>query len=216
MSMAMTWSLVKKDFLLAKRFGLLMLALGIAIPLYMSTRTLAAGEMGVFVFMTLYTTLVLGQYVAGVEAKYPKAEALLFASPYTRRCFVVAKYMYFLIVFGGCSLVYLAMGLIPAIQIAFVPGTVLATLVIACFSYGIVLPIQLKLGVDKVRVLFMVFLLGVSFGTEKLAPLFGQMEFGVLRSIPGWAMGTGAVILALGMLWVSMCVSIRVYERKEI
>ena len=91
MSMAMTWSLVKKDFLLAKKFTLMVLGVGIVIPIFVALQEPALGGFGVFLFMAMYTILIFSQYVTATENKYEKAEALLFASPYTKFNFVAAK-----------------------------------------------------------------------------------------------------------------------------
>ena len=213
--MTMVWSLVKKDFLLAKKFMLLMLGIGIAIPLYMSTQAMVSGQLGVFLFMAMYMILILSQYIGSVEAKYVKTEALLFASPYDRKSFVLAKYAYFLITFCACTLIYFVMGLISVIHIAFDWHNVLVTLVIVSLSYGIVLPMQFKFGVDKMRILFMFLLLSVTYGVEVMMPILARIDPGALARIPEWALALGALVISAALLGISALVSIRIYEQKE-
>lgn len=67
--------LVKKDFLLAKRYVLIMITMCIIVPPLLILRIPEyAGSMGL-VLITIYSVFMLLQYVALKETQFPKASA---------------------------------------------------------------------------------------------------------------------------------------------
>lgn len=99
-------NLVKKDFLLVKKSIAAFLGISILVPLLViilmrNTTQVQGIGMFVFLYMVILIELSFMQAVATEEEKSPKATALLCAAPYPRKSYVVAKYICYLIFYGG-------------------------------------------------------------------------------------------------------------------
>jgi len=102
----MLFSLIKKDFLIVKKYVVIMLIALFLIPPFMLWRTPeTAGAMG-FTFAVIFSIFMLTQYVALKENQYPKATTLLCATPYPRKLIVLSKYCFCLIIYAVCCLIY--------------------------------------------------------------------------------------------------------------
>lgn len=101
----MLFSLVKKDFLIVKKYVGIMLIVSFLIPPIMLWRTPeAAGAMG-FTLTIIFSIFMLTQYVSLKEHQYPKAATLLCATPYPRRLIVLSKYLFCLVIYAVCCLI---------------------------------------------------------------------------------------------------------------
>ena len=95
----MLFSLVKKDFLIVKKYVGIMLIVSFLIPPFMLWRTPeAAGAIG-FILAAVFSVFMLTQYIFLKEHQYPKATTLLCATPYPRRLIVISKYCFCLIIY---------------------------------------------------------------------------------------------------------------------
>ena len=102
----MLFSLVKKDFLIVKKYVGIMLIVSFLIPPIMLWRTPeAAGAMG-FTLTIIFSIFMLTQYVSLKEHQYPKAATLLCATPYPRRLIVLSKYLFCLVIYAVCCLIF--------------------------------------------------------------------------------------------------------------
>ena len=94
--------LVKKDFLIVKKYVLIMFAVCVIFPLFLIWRSPEyAGILG-FVLITIFSIFMLLQYVSLKETQYPKASTLLCALPFPRKDIVLAKYIF-------CITIYLSL-----------------------------------------------------------------------------------------------------------
>jgi len=99
-------SLVKKEFLIVKKYVGIMLIVSFLIPPIMLWRMPeAAGAMG-FTLTVIFSIFMLTQYVSLKEYQYPKATTLLCALPYPRKMIVLSKYCFCLIIYAVCCLVF--------------------------------------------------------------------------------------------------------------
>lgn len=90
--------LVRKDFLIVKKYVLLMLAVCVFIPPFMMWRindTTYVGSMS-FILAAIFSVFMLLQYVSLKENQYAKASTLLCATH------IPANYLYFLNMFLAC------------------------------------------------------------------------------------------------------------------
>ncbi len=86
----MLFQLVKKDFLLVRKYVLIMFIFCIFVPPFLILRLPEyAGIMG-FVLITVYSVFMLLQYVSLKETQFPKVSALLCALPYSRKDLVLS------------------------------------------------------------------------------------------------------------------------------
>ena len=79
--------LVKKDFLLSKKYWIVLLVAAILLPVFIQTKLVSGGEFLSFSLSTLYIVFLLFSTVSMMEDKY-KGAALLCTTPYTRNALV--------------------------------------------------------------------------------------------------------------------------------
>jgi len=214
----MTLLLVKKDILLAKKQTLLMLALSAIIPLFVVSRVPSLMGAVAFIYTVIFTEIIILQSIAAEEAKHPKAAALICAAPYSRKSFVIAKYVLFLLLFVYCYAIFNLVRIInPNVGVIGLP-VVLAVLLCGVTAYGVYLPLYFKYGFEKTKFFFMVTLFLIAFGTPMLVPYFANIDvdFFMLSSIPTVALKIALFLASIFVLCVSMAVSIRIYSRKDL
>lgn len=212
----MTLSLLKKDLLLAKRFIWMIAILVIVLPLFILARTPGLSGASSFLLTVLFAELILGQYIAMTELKYPQAETLLCSTPYTRKSQVLAKYMTFMLVFGYCCVVYAAMALVFPQAMPFSVDAVLIGLLCSSLIYGVYTPVQYKLGVERTKYFFMIILLLAAFGMLLMLNLFSHIDLSQLATIPVVVWRVAAAAASCLLLWLSIGISVRIYRRKAL
>ena len=214
----MLMQLVRKDFLIVKKYVFFMMLLAVGVPLFVAWRLPEITGVISFIYTVVFTELIICQGVSQEESKFPKAAALLCSVPYKRSAIVKAKYVFFLLLYAYCWAVYTVMALL-------VPGigtidltVVLSVLLVGMIVYGIYLPLYFKYGVEKTKFFFMICIFAIAFGM----PLFYnyltglQIDFSILASIPVAVVNLMIVILFAVALGVSMTISIRIYSKKEL
>lgn len=191
--------LVKKDFLIVKKYVLLMLVVSILIPPLMLWRVPQyAGTLG-FVLAEIFAVCMLLQYVSLKEFQYQHAAMLLNAAPYSRTQMVLSKYVFCLVIFAVCAVVFFIETLLFS-QLGSLNGMMAAgtLLVLACFV-GIYLPVQYRFGYEK-KICFCCDHYGVAFHSARLAEDETIGGAGILGASAGNSIGimhgdTGAVYL---------------------
>lgn len=206
--------LIKKDFLIAKKYILLIMGAVVVLPIFIAGRVPELMGTSAFLLTVMYAELILGQQISMTELKYPKVEALLCSTPYSRSNIVIAKYIFFLLIFAGCCILYGIISIvIPQIELSI--GVVIVALLANTIIYGIYTPFQYKLGVEKTKFVFMIILMAISFGAPLIINQIAKIDFSPLSSIPvvvQWAViaFTSVIVLA-----VSALVSIKMYSKRE-
>ncbi|MFA9380825.1 MAG: ABC-2 transporter permease [Acetanaerobacterium sp.] len=208
--------LVKKDFLLVKKYVLFMLLFTLAFPLFILWRAPVFIGFVSFLFTAFFTEFILCQAVSLLAAKYPKTDALLCAAPYSRSCIVKAKYACFLLIFVLCCLVYSIVSLvIPAIGVLNV-STVLLVLLLCAIPYSIYMPFQFKLGFEKTKFAFMIIIFGLSFGTPLIYMANVQLDLSILSAMSALIQCVALAAATIAALGISMRISIGIYAKKEL
>ena len=138
----MVLTLLKKDFLIVKKYVRIMLACIILIPPVMRWRTPEfTGVLG-FILSVIFAVAMLLQYVSLKEYQFPKAAALLCAAPFTRKAMVLSKYLFCMVIYGICCVVFkLETLVIPGLGTADMALFAMMFLVTAVFI-GLYLPVQ--------------------------------------------------------------------------
>ena len=159
----MLLQLVKKDFLIVKKYVLLMIAVCVVFPLFLIWRSPEyAGILG-FVLITIFSIFMLLQYVSLKETQYPKASTLLCALPFSRKDIVLSKYIFCILIYFACSLIFgLETPLFPQLRNVGYELPALSFLVISVVL-GIYLPVQYKLGYEKTKMFFVVLIMASTF-----------------------------------------------------
>lgn len=209
-------SLVKKDILLVKKYMLIMMIITIVIPIFIMWRIPQFLGFSAFLISTIFAEFMLYQYVLIAELKYPKADALLCATPYPRRLIVVARYIFLLLIFANCIFVYSMVALILP-QIKFLSlSNVVTVMLISVILFGAYTPIQYKLGYEKTKYFFSIVIVATSFLLPTVTKLRSSLDLSWLTSTPSFVWILIKVALIILVLSVSMSTSIKIYEKKEL
>ena len=111
----MLFSLVKKDFLIVKKFFLLILMGAVIIPPFMLWQVPELASVLRFMFSVVFAVFMLLQYLSIKEYQSPKAATLLCATPFPRKMMVLSKYIF-------CMTVYIISSGIFGIETFIIPG----------------------------------------------------------------------------------------------
>ena len=151
----MLFQLVKKDFLIVKKYVLIMFAVCILFPVFLLWRSPEyAGILG-FVLITIFSIFMLLQYVSLKETQYPKASTLLCALPFSRKNIVLSKYIFCILIYLACCLIFGIETLIfPQLRSIGYKVPILLFMVVSLFL-GVYLPAQYKLGYEKNKAVFL-------------------------------------------------------------
>lgn len=207
--------LIKKDILIVKKYVLIMLALAVLIPPFMLWRAPQyTGVLG-FILSAIFCVLMLLQYVSLKEYQFPKAATLLCSAPYSRRMIVLSKYIFCMVIYFACCVIYgIETFIIPGLGLCDIKLFVLMFFITSVFI-GIYLPVQYKLGYEKTKFAFFVVIMAFPFILPHLMKMENvNLDFLSLFS-PILAYG-GIALLSLGILTVSTCLSMRFYIRVDL
>ena len=211
----MVFALLKKDFLIVKKYVLIMLVLMILIPPVMRWRTPEfTGVLG-FILSVIFSVFMLLQYVSLKEYQFPKAAALLCATPFSRKAMVLSKYIFCMAVYVICCIVFkLETLMIPELGTADIKLFALMFLVTAVFI-GLYLPVQYQLGYEKTKIAFVV----VIMASPIILPLLLRMEgfhLDFLSMVSPYVISGGIVLLGAVFLSVSAFLSMRIYAKADL
>ena len=207
--------LIKKDILIAKKYAMLVMVIGIVIPLFIFWRAQTySGSLG-FILAVVFSEFMFCQNLSMKENQYSNAAALLCATPYTRKEMVVSKYILFVLIFLYCSIVY-------TIEIFLIPGMgklgvkyMLTVFLVASVVYSVYMPIQYQMGYEKTKLFFMAILLAASFG---LPVLIAKGDLNVLSLAEQSSYVVVSIILATSIIImiISVMASVKIYRKKDL
>lgn len=211
----MLFALVKKDFLLIKKYVPAMFFLVIFLPPFMRwTASEFAGAFG-FIISILFSSTMLLHSVSLKEYQFPKAATLLCATPFSRKMVVLSRYIFCMAVFGTCCIILVIVDLIvPKLGTADIKLFVLMFLVIAVYT-GVYLPIQFKLGFEKAKFAF-----AAIYGFSPLILLqLLRMEIfnlNLLSALSPYLIYGGAVLIGFVVFAISALLSIKIYDKADL
>ncbi|MGV8984446.1 ABC-2 transporter permease [Clostridium sp.] len=214
--------LVKKDFLLIKKYWFLLSVLPfVSIFLVMiqaSHLAQVSQSLGLiaFVLSVIFTVFMLYQYVLMAEMKYPKAEALLCSTPYSRCTLIKARYTFLLLIFAYCCVAYNILALLFTKMEFLTPFSYLIVLLILVILFGIYTPIQYKLGFEKTKYFFMILIMGSPFVLTLLIKVNIKVDFTGFFAMSMFVKYLLPIVAIITILFISMNVSIKIYSKKEL
>lgn len=148
----MLFALLKKDFLIVKKYVLIMFIVIVLIPPVMRWRTPEFTGVFGFILSVIFGVFMLLQYVSLKEYQFPKATTLLCATPFSRKAIVSSKYIFCMAIYAICCIVF-------ELETLFMPGLGTSDIKLFAFMFlivsvfiGIYLPIQYKFGYEKNKV----------------------------------------------------------------
>lgn len=212
--------LVKKDFILAKRYIIFMIIFAAIGPVFIYTRLgINDGSFTSFLITVLFTEYILNNTVSLQEDKY-KGAALLCTTPHSRNGVIKAKYLFILVIFTGSFLLYNLSAAIASnvgLTKLSIYNTGTALLIIAIF-FGILIPVETKFGYEKTKYIFFIiifltpFLLPAMIDWYQSTGVNLHINIAIPQPIKEWLPFGLAILLG----WFSMLISIRIYSMKNL
>ena len=194
-------ALIKKDFMLLKKYVLFIIVIVFALPAALAAKSnevnMVQSTMA-FAFEVIYSEFLICRYLAMKEYQYPKTASFLCTLPYTRNMQIASKYLiYFIDTLFVPNLIRLSSDLVISVLFA------------VSILYSIYMPIQYKFGYDKSKLIFMFLLIAFPLFIAKANT---TMIMEVLSNITIPVM----LILALAALALSVMVSAKIFNGKEL
>ncbi len=211
----MILNLIKKDFLIIKKYVFIMLAAAVFIPPFMLWRAPEyTGKLG-FILSVIFCVFILLQYVSLKEYQFPKAATLLCTTPFSRKMMVLSKYIFCMAIYVACCIIY-------AVETLIIPdlGTVNITmfffmLLVTSVFIGVYLPIQYKLGYEKTKFGFTVVVMASPFTLPYLMKMESvNLDF---LSVFSPLLACGIILLfSCVILIASVALSMKFYSETEL
>lgn len=213
--------LLKKDLLLLKnqqRFFLLIL--------FMSVGMLLAGVNSLFVIN--YITLIITMFTLSSISydEFDNGYAFLFTLPITRNQYAAEKYVFGFVTGGSACIIVTVIALI----MNFVRGgagtlelliTALLYLFMSLLFMAVVVPVQLKFGTEKGRIV-LIFIIGIIFAAGfivvKAAKTFQLDLSTVVAALTSFAAGPVIIVLlliSLAAVFGSYLISVNIMKKKQ-
>ena len=211
----MLFSLLKKDFLIVKKYVFIMLIAAVLIPPFMLWRTPEfTGVLG-FILSIIFAVFMLLQYVSLKEYQFPKAATLLCATPFSRKMLVLSKYVFCMVIFLACCIIF-------GIETLIIPGLgsldmnllVLMLFVISVFI-GIYLPVQYKFGYEKTKFAFAVIIMASPFILPQLLRM-NKLDLVFFFDYSPILIYAGVILISLVVLAISAFLSMKFYDKADL
>lgn len=216
--MKMIISLVKKDFCLIGYYILFSIAMTFLIPLFVMARIPEMLGLATFVMALVYALYMPLTSVSMADIKYPKVAATICSTPYSRKSIVIARYLFFVLMFIIALFCYSTLGiLIPKIALLKF-REILISLAIVSVVLGIYLPLQYKFGFEKTEYMIMVLVMITPLLLPLIVKFFTEhhFDFSFISSISEPVMCFILAIISTCILLVSLWFSSNIYMRKEL
>lgn len=207
--------LVKKDFLIVKKYVLIMLVAAVAIPPVMLWRAPEYGGVMGFVLSAIFAVFMLLQYVSLKEYQCPRASALLCAAPFPRRLLVLSKYIFCMLVYAICCLIFGIETMLAPQLGTLRPDALALMFLVTSAVVGIYLPVQYKLGYEKTKFVFVVIIMASPVITAALLKMDEIKPDALLMSPPFFVYG-GMVAAGILILIISACLSVKLYSKADL
>lgn len=208
----MILQLLKKDCIIAKNYVAAVILIGVGLPVLLVWKQPQMLEVFALPGAVFISSVTFNLAVSEKENMYPKATALLCATPYNRGKLVEEKYLLYFLIYLYCCVVFrIEMQVIP--QLAAVDFVRSAVIVfwIQVICMGIFLPIQYRFGYETKLFAMLLVVAGpvlMSVANSVVVPVTVTQSF---SAVPGvmyivlWVIG--------GALWLfSMFVSKKIFS----
>lgn len=208
--------LIKKDFVIAKKYVWLMFIVVLLIPSFILWRMPELTGSISFVIFAIFAVFMLLMYVSMKEFQYPKASAMLCATPYPRSLVVASKYGFCVVIFAACGVIYWIETLLLPKLGSFNFRMVMVAFVGISLLISIYLPIQFKVGYEKTKFFFIVVIMASPFLLPQLFKINGIPYLAFIHSIPAALFCVMVALISLILLAASILISIRIYSKKDL
>ena len=169
-----------------------------------------------FILAAIFSVFMLLQYVSLKENQYAKASTLLCATPYPRKLLVLSKYVFGLLIYGACCLIFWTETLLFPVLGGFrIELSAVMFLVVALFL-GIYLPVQYKLGYETTKFAFFIIIMASPFIVPQLLKMQGGANWYPLIALSPSILSAGAILTGVIVLAVSAGISVKVYCKADL
>ena len=210
-------SLVKKDFLIVKRLFFSTVIIVAALLMFFAMSKPSFPSMLTLFYVVILKMLMLVQAISAEEEKYPKATALICSTPYLRKTYVRARYITFLTLFIICYVIDMLVKMFfhPAGPLTF--NEVLLVLSVALLIFGIYMPIEIKLGLQKTKHVLMSFVIASAMGPSILRRLFPDIHFSISSfSVSPFKLSGVLIFINIVIFASSLFLSAKIFSKKEL
>lgn len=210
--------LVLKDFLIVKKYVLLVLLVAVAVPPFLLWRNPELAAALGLVFSVVFGVLMPLMYLGEKENKYAKATLLLAATPYPRKWMVVSKYLVCLLMFCACTLIFWLETLIFPSLDGFNAALAAVLFFIVSLFLSLYLPLYYKIGHDNTKYVFVVVIMAVPILTGALDKMPG-LSAGlreIMATLTPPLFFAALIVGSLALLAVSAILAVRFYERTDL
>ncbi|MDS0524812.1 ABC-2 transporter permease [Clostridium sp. SHJSY1] len=214
----MLFSLLKKDFILAKKYLIFFIIYAVVMPVVFNMTDTQVKGTSTFIYIAILLEYMMLSTVWTSEEKN-KGSMLLCTTPYTRKTLVKEKYLFVLSVFMLNFILYTATTLF--LPIGMEKLSILEFGIALLFSaiiFGIYIPILYKFGLQKTRYIGMIILFVTIFGTPKLLSWMSLNHISINFNLSNMSMTLNSLIylLALFIGLISMYISMGIYAKKDL
>lgn len=212
----MLFHLIKKDFLIVKKYAFLMFLVSILIPPFVLLSTPELARSVSFYIAAVFSVFMLLQFVSMKEFQYPKAATLLSATPYRRSTIVASKYGFCIFIYLVCCITYLIdTFFFPALG-EFSLKMISITFLSISLLIGIYLPIQYKFGYEKTKFFFIIIIMVTPFLLPKLVRINDGFGIDITSFFPPVVVYLIALFSSLIFLALSIYTSVKIYNHKDL
>jgi ABC-2 type transport system permease protein len=196
-----------------------MLIFAIVAPIFINSKLgLSNGSFISFLITVLFVEYILFNMISLQEDKY-KGSALLCITPHTRNGVIKAKYVFILVIFIACFLLYNLAATIGAsygLARLSIYSVGVALLIISVF-FGILIPVQTKFGYEKTKYIFFIMIFLAPFTLPTIIEWYQtnnifNIDLPIPQSIKVWI----PFVIAVLMASISMVISIRIFSKKNL
>ena len=148
----MILQLLKKDCIIAKNYVAAVILIGVGLPVLLVWKQPQMLEVFALPGAVFISSVAFNLAVSEKENMYPKATALLCATPYNREKLVEEKYLLYFLIYLYCCVVFrIEMQVIPQLSAVDFVRSVVVVFWIQVICMGIFLPIQYRFGYEKTK-----------------------------------------------------------------
>ncbi len=214
----MLYELVMKDFVLIKKYMFFIILVAIGFPVFFGVQNDSSQYGGFILFFIVAIVIQFVSFSGASTIEYKsRGSVLLCATPYTRKTQVQAKYLFNLVTFIICFLIYKTDSLIlPSKVVSVSISEIGLSLLISSVFFGIFIPAQYKFGFEKTRIIFQLSVVALPFILSFIVKLFKGKNITLNLSLPTILQDLLPFIIATIITLISMSLSIKIYSNKDL
>jgi hypothetical protein len=213
----MLFSLVKKDFILTKRYWIYSIIFSIIVPVFIQYKLNYSFNSGFLTFFiaVYYLEHQLLSTVWMVENKY-KGGIHLCITPYTRNMLVIARYLFMLSIFGFSIITYTVLSRILNVLTILDTSVIGISFLFITLIFGIIISLNYKYGYQKTRYITLILFIAINFIFPTIIKRIyaSGINFGSFLSYALQSYIPFLLAIIIGV--IAIMISINIYSKKDL